>query len=123
MDSVPNTPPGQLRRMAAVWEQVLKKGGIGPEDSFFTLGGQSVTAGALVRAAGERFGVRIPVRTLFEHSRLGEFTDHVVGLALPTAPSPDAVPPDALPRTPSPRTPSQRTVSPRTPSPRTFRWR
>ncbi|MFF7586071.1 condensation domain-containing protein [Kitasatospora purpeofusca] len=98
MDSVPNTPPGQLRRMAAVWEQVLKKGGIGPEDSFFTLGGQSVMAGTLVRAAGERFGVRIPIRTLFEYSRLGEFTDHVVGLALPTtrvtAPPPDTVPPD-----------------------------
>ncbi len=102
MDSVPNTPPGQLRRMAAVWEQVLKKGGIGPEDSFFTLGGQSVMAGTLVRAAGERFGVRIPIRTLFEYSRLGEFTDHVVGLALPvalpvappTAPTSDTVPPD-----------------------------
>ncbi|MFJ4670553.1 condensation domain-containing protein [Kitasatospora purpeofusca] len=106
MDSVPNTPPGQLRRMAAVWEQVLKKGGIGPDDSFFTLGGQSVMAGTLVRAAGERFGVRIPIRSLFEYSRLGEFTDHVVGLAPPTAPttapppdavSTDAVPPDAVP--------------------------
>ncbi|WP_051740243.1 condensation domain-containing protein [Kitasatospora sp. MBT66] len=96
MDSVPNTPPGQLRRMAAVWEQVLRKGGIGPDDSFFTLGGQSVMAGTLVRAAGERFGVRIPIRSLFEYSRLGEFTDHVVGLALPTAPT-TAPPPDAVP--------------------------
>ncbi|MFB8173869.1 condensation domain-containing protein [Kitasatospora purpeofusca] len=95
MDSVPNTPPAQLRRMAAVWEQVLKKGGIGPQDSFFTLGGQSVMAGTLVRAAGERFGVRIPIRTLFEYSRLGEFTDHVVGLALPAAPT-TAPPPDAV---------------------------
>ncbi|MFB8241499.1 condensation domain-containing protein [Kitasatospora purpeofusca] len=97
MDSVPNTPPGRLRRMAAVWEQVLKKGGIGPEDSFFTLGGQSVMAGTLVRAAGERFGVRIPIRSLFEHSRLGDFTDHVVGLALPTTPEPDTVPRDVGP--------------------------
>jgi acyl carrier protein len=82
---------GQLRRMAAVWEQVLKKDGIQPEDSFFTLGGQSLMAGALVSAAGERFGVRIPIRTLFEHSRLGEFTEHVLGLAAPAAPLPDAV--------------------------------
>ena len=81
----------QLRRMAAVWEQVLKKDGIKPDDSFFTLGGHSVMAGALVRAAGERFGVRIPIRTLFEHSRLGEFTDHVLGLAAPTTPPADAV--------------------------------
>ncbi|CAN3977857.1 condensation domain-containing protein [Kitasatospora purpeofusca] len=113
MDSVPNTPPGQLRRMAAVWEQVLKKGGIGPEDSFFTLGGQSVMAGTLVRAAGERFGVRIPIRTLFEHSRLGEFTDHVVGLALPaappTAPTSDTVPPD-VPRNVLPDVPLEMTA-------------
>ncbi|MFF3909856.1 condensation domain-containing protein [Streptomyces sp. NPDC001848] len=84
----------QLRRMAAVWEQVLKKDGIKPDDSFFTLGGHSVMAGALVSAAGERFGVRIPIRTLFEHSRLGEFTEHVLGLTAPTAPLPDAVSPD-----------------------------
>lgn len=110
MDSVPNTPPGQLRRMAAVWEQVLKKGGIGPDDSFFTLGGQSVMAGTLVRAAEERFGVRIPLRTLFEHSRLGEFTDHVVGLALPTA-SPAAPPPDTVaPNTVPPDVPLEMTA-------------
>jgi hypothetical protein len=85
MDSV------QLRRMAAVWEQVLKKDAIEPDDSFFILGGQSIMAGALVSAAGERFGVRIPIRTLFEHSRLGEFTEHVLGLAASTAPLPDAL--------------------------------
>ncbi len=117
MDSVPNTPPGQLRRMAAVWEQVLKKGGIGPDDSFFTLGGQSVMAGTLVRAAGERFGVRIPIRSLFEYSRLGEFTDHVVGLALPTRRPPRRR------RTLSPRALSPRALSPRALSPRTSPWR
>ncbi|MFE6746130.1 condensation domain-containing protein [Kitasatospora purpeofusca] len=114
MDSVPNTSPGQLRRMAAVWEQVLKRGGIGPEDSFFTLGGQSVMAGTLVRAAGERFGVRIPIRTLFEHSRLGEFTDHVVRsgpLAAPAAAQPDAVPPGTvLPDVPLEMTAFQRRI-------------
>ncbi len=73
----------QLHRMAAVWAQVLKKDAIEPDDSFFTLGGQSIMAGALVSAAGERFGVRIPIRALFEHSRLGEFTEHVLGLAAP----------------------------------------
>ncbi|WP_078899302.1 MULTISPECIES: condensation domain-containing protein [Streptomyces] len=83
--------PEQLRRMAEVWQQVLKKDEIKPDDSFFTLGGQSLMAGALVTAAGERFGVRIPLRTLFEHSRLGDFTEHVLGLAAPTAPIPDAV--------------------------------
>src|SRR5947207_11856221 len=82
---------GQLRQMAAVWEQVLKKDGIQPDDSFLALGGHSVMANALVRVAGERFGVRIPVRTLFEHSRLDDFTEQVLGLAAATAPLPDAV--------------------------------
>jgi acyl carrier protein len=92
MDSVSSIPEtAQLRRMAAVWEQVLKKDKIKPDDSFFTLGGQSLTAGALVRAVGERFGVKISIRMLFEHSRLGEFTEHVLALAVPTAPLPDAV--------------------------------
>ncbi|MEV6851724.1 condensation domain-containing protein [Actinoplanes sp. NPDC051411] len=99
MDSVPGmalsagqaTGP-QLRRMAAVWEQVLKQEGIKPDDSFFTLGGHSVMAGALVGAAGERFGVRIPIRTLFEHSRLDDFTAHVLGLAAPAAPRAEAAP-------------------------------
>lgn len=106
MDSVSSIPlsvgqetstveTGQLRRMAAVWEQVLKKDGITPDDSFFTLGGQSLMAGALVSAAGERFGVRIPIRALFEHSRLGDFTTHVLGLAASAAPLPDAVCTDA----------------------------
>ena len=91
MDSVSSIP-----RMAAVWEQVLNKGGIRPEDSFFILGGQSVMANALVTAAGERFGVRIPIRALFEHSRLGDFTEHVLGLAA-SAPLPDAVATDVVP--------------------------
>ncbi len=80
-----------LRRMAAVWKRVLKREQIGPDDSFFTLGGHSVMAGTLVRAAGERFGVQIPLRALFEHSQLGEFTEHVLALAAPSAPQPDAV--------------------------------
>ncbi|GAA2596436.1 condensation domain-containing protein [Streptomyces tubercidicus] len=81
----------QLRQMAAVWERVLKTDGIRPDDSFFTLGGHSVMASALVRAAGERFGVRIPIRALFEHSRLDDFTEHVLGLAASTAPLPESV--------------------------------
>ncbi|MFG3045199.1 condensation domain-containing protein [Streptomyces sp. NPDC048241] len=89
MDSLSGIP--QLHRMTAVWEKVLKKDGIKPDDSFFTLGGQSVMAGSLVSAAGEEFGVRIPLRALFEHSRLGEFTEHVLGLATPSAPLPYAV--------------------------------
>lgn len=95
MKSTPTTqPPDGLRQMAAVWEQVLKTKGITPDDSFFTLGGQSVTAAALVDAAGKRFGVRIPIRALFENSRLGDFTEHVLGLAAPAAPQADAVPAD-----------------------------
>ncbi|MGW1494564.1 condensation domain-containing protein [Streptomyces sp. NPDC002402] len=95
MNPVPTTqPPNGLQQMAAVWEQVLKTEGITPDDSFFTLGGQSVTAAALVGAAGERFGVRIPIRALFEHSRLGDFTEHVLGLAAPAAPPADAAPAD-----------------------------
>ncbi|MFI5930579.1 condensation domain-containing protein [Actinoplanes sp. NPDC051494] len=96
MGSVSSTPleAAPLRRMAAVWEQMLQTDGIGPDDSFFTLGGQSVLAGALVRAAGERFGVRIPIRALFEHSRLGDFTEHVLGLTAPASARPDAAAPD-----------------------------
>ncbi|WP_280454424.1 condensation domain-containing protein [Nocardia brasiliensis] len=95
MDAVSSIPlsDGQeaMRRMAAVWEQVLAKDGIEPDDSFFTLGGHSVMAGALLSAVGEQFGVRIPIRTLFEHSRLAEFTEHVLGSAAPTTAPSDAV--------------------------------
>ncbi|MEU6172015.1 condensation domain-containing protein [Streptantibioticus parmotrematis] len=79
-----------LAAMAGVWEEVLMISGVTPRDSFFELGGHSLLAETLTLLAGERFGRDIPVRDLFSHPRLDDFTRHVLSTAAATAPEPQA---------------------------------
>jgi amino acid adenylation domain-containing protein len=52
--------------LARVWARVLGVGRVGANDNFFDLGGHSLLAIKLMTAVGETFGVRLPLRTLFE---------------------------------------------------------
>ncbi len=52
--------------LAGLWEEVLGRGGIGPDDGFFTLGGHSLTGTRLVSRIREVFGIEVPLRALFE---------------------------------------------------------
>ncbi len=52
-------------RIVAAFERVLGVSGVGRTDSFFDLGGHSISAVELISALETAFGLRIPVSTLF----------------------------------------------------------
>lgn len=54
-------------RLAAIWEQVFGIDGIGTQDDFFALGGESLLALQIVNRIREVFRVDVSVRHFFEH--------------------------------------------------------
>ena len=54
------------RELATIWQEVLSKDEIGVEDNFFELGGHSLLGTRLLSRIRQKFGVDLPLRTLFE---------------------------------------------------------
>jgi amino acid adenylation domain-containing protein len=52
--------------VAGLWAEVLGRGGIGPDDNFFQLGGHSLTGAQIVSRLRDVFQVELPLRVLFE---------------------------------------------------------
>jgi amino acid adenylation domain-containing protein len=52
--------------LAAIWADVLKREQIGVHDNFLALGGHSLLAIRVLGRISKTFGVRLPLRTLFE---------------------------------------------------------
>ncbi|RKR92251.1 amino acid adenylation domain-containing protein/thioester reductase-like protein [Micromonospora pisi] len=69
---VPPTTPTE-RRLAAIWAEALGRDRVGARDGFFDLGGHSLLAAPLLARINREFGVRLPLRTLFEAPRLDAF--------------------------------------------------
>jgi phthiocerol/phenolphthiocerol synthesis type-I polyketide synthase E len=61
-------------RLAVIWQQVLGRKGIGPEDDFFDLGGDSLMAVALTGRIRDAFGVEMSIGSLFDYPNLAAFT-------------------------------------------------
>lgn len=60
-------PDGDLeRRVAAIWEGLLKLEGIGAEDNFFDLGGNSLLAMQVIARLRKEFLVEVSIRALFD---------------------------------------------------------
>ncbi|WP_156095165.1 non-ribosomal peptide synthetase, partial [Nocardia lijiangensis] len=86
------------RLVAAAFEAVLGCGPVGVDDSFFDLGGNSLSATRALARLGERLGRRVPVRLLFEAPTVRALAagitaatgDSVVPLV--AGPRPDSVP-------------------------------
>ena len=51
--------------LAQVWERLLQKDALGPDDDFFLAGGDSLAAMQLVLAANERFNVELSIDLVF----------------------------------------------------------
>jgi amino acid adenylation domain-containing protein len=86
--------PPALRPLAELWSTVLRLDGhrtLTPEDDFFALGGNSLSAGALIGRLAARQGVRLAFRDVFEHRTLAAMADAVHRAAR----SADAAPPAA----------------------------
>ncbi|MFE2035091.1 amino acid adenylation domain-containing protein [Streptomyces scopuliridis] len=71
----PRTP--QERRLASLYAELLGTGRVGPEDSFFDLGGDSLRATRLVSAVRERFRVELDVRDVFAYPTVADLAAHL----------------------------------------------
>jgi amino acid adenylation domain-containing protein len=106
LDSLPLTPNGKVDRkalpapskasageggppqtetekaVAAIWSELLRVDGIGIQDDFFDLGGQSMTAVGLVARLGAAFDVNVELATLFERPTIAGLSEAIDMLAL-----------------------------------------
>jgi len=77
----PRTPTEEI--VAALWGEVLQRE-LGAEDDFFELGGHSLLALRVLARVGERLGVRVPLRVIFESSTVAAFATRVEELRAAT---------------------------------------
>lgn len=68
----PETPvrPGSESSLAALWQDILQQPVTSRDSDFFQLGGDSLLVTRLAAAIRERFQVSMPIRQLFDASRL-----------------------------------------------------
>ena len=66
-------------RLVEIWEEVLQHAPIGVHDDFFALGGHSLLALRVLARVHERFGVRLPLRVLFERRTIEALAEALAG--------------------------------------------
>ncbi|HVG45255.1 MAG TPA: FkbM family methyltransferase, partial [Longimicrobium sp.] len=74
----PRTPAEAM--LAAVWGEVLGRGGVGVEENFFELGGHSLLAMRVISRVRTAFGVELPVHAVFEAPTVAELAARVEAL-------------------------------------------
>jgi amino acid adenylation domain-containing protein len=63
----PAAPPGSLEaQLIELWQDVLGERQIGPDDDFFELGGDSLTATHMIQQVGQLTGRALPLDALYE---------------------------------------------------------
>ncbi|BBL77217.1 hypothetical protein MishRS11D_43150 (plasmid) [Methylomagnum ishizawai] len=79
--SRPKSPGSSLQpKIAAAWREILGLAEIGPAQSFFGLGGNSIDAARLLARLQDELGIDLEPGLLFEASTLDEFAARVEGL-------------------------------------------
>ena len=64
--------------IAAIWADALDRTTIGPDCDFFKIGGNSLTASQVCARIARHSNIDISARTLFMHSSLDEFCQHLL---------------------------------------------
>ncbi|MFI5496801.1 amino acid adenylation domain-containing protein [Actinoplanes sp. NPDC051859] len=82
-------PRGPVQeRLAALWCAVLGLPAVGVHDSFFDLGGHSLTATRLIARITAEFGVALPLRALFATPTIAGLSEQLTEGATTTVPGP-----------------------------------
>ena len=76
------------RALAAIWSQVLGTDGCGVHDDFFELGGDSLLVARVLTRIHDVFGVRLPLRRLFEARTIAELARTLPAQPVAGAPQP-----------------------------------
>lgn len=79
----PRTPMEQ--QLARIWSQVLRVERVGIHDNFLAVGGHSLAATQIVSHISDAFGVRLPIRTLFEQPTIAGLVVALLQQAEPSA--------------------------------------
>lgn len=58
------------RMLAAIWEQVLARKGIGMDENFFDAGGHSLYVAKVVAEIQQRMGICVPISAIFRHATI-----------------------------------------------------
>jgi thioesterase domain-containing protein/acyl carrier protein len=80
------------RELASLWESLLGVAQVGIHDDFFELGGQSLVAVRLFQRIGKKYGVELPLSTLFQAPTIAECAALLrdrLGLPQPTSELPE----------------------------------
>jgi len=72
--------------VSRAWAGVVGMDRFDPDDDFFALGGDSVSAAAVARKVGKATDAHVPPRALFEHPTFRDFTAFVAARRRPTPP-------------------------------------
>ncbi|WP_028776219.1 non-ribosomal peptide synthetase [Shimazuella kribbensis] len=81
------------KKLVLLWENIFSMKGIGVNQNFFHLGGNSLNAIRLVNQIQQHFSITLPVRTIFDHSTIAELATHLEKevisdhLSIPIAPT------------------------------------
>ncbi len=63
----------RLNQIAAIWVQTLGVEAVGPDDNFFSLGGDSIMVTMMVLQVEELFDTMISADLVFDHPTLSQF--------------------------------------------------
>jgi amino acid adenylation domain-containing protein/non-ribosomal peptide synthase protein (TIGR01720 family) len=75
-------------RLAALWQTLLATNSLIASDDFFALGGHSLLAAKLGARIRDEFGVDLPLRAIFEHTRLRDQAAAITRLPAAAGPIP-----------------------------------
>jgi len=90
------------QRVASAWREVLGVVAVEPDDNFFDIGGDSLSAARLSGLLAERFGISLPVIEVFQFATLREMAGHCAGGEAAGGPAPARPRRAGRPREPGP---------------------